>query len=106
MKLKTKRDWGWYLTLIRLPWFCVKILKFEDNGILSLQRHEFRNEFWFIFKGIGNAKVCGDTWLVKRAPDVYMVNKMQWHQFIATGKVWVLEIQFGVKCLEEDIERK
>lgn len=103
--MRVKRRWGWYLTLLRLPFFCIKILKFDAGEMLSNQRHRWRNEFWIILKGFGDAQIDGE-WTPKPAPAVYMINAMQWHVFHAHVDTWVLEFQFGKQCKEEDIERK
>lgn len=107
----TRREWGWYLTLLRLPWFCIKVLKFDAHKELSMQRHKNRSELWVILKGNGMAFIGWDTvidthFIKKIAPALYMVNPYQWHKFDANTPVWVLEFQFGSKCKEEDIERK
>lgn len=102
--MRTQRNWGWYLTLLRTPWLCVKVLKFNKGAMLSLQRHYFRNEVWFFLKGYGAVYLDG-KWFNRQAPCMYMVNRQQLHRYQAGVNTWILEFQFGSRCKEEDIER-
>lgn len=112
-----QRTWGWYLTLLRTPWLCVKLLRFAPGGRLSNQRHRFRNEWWVILKGKGLAifderKQDGsiESWFAYT--DVgpafaFVFHRNRWHSFKAesNGKpVYAMEIQWG-KVSELDIER-
>lgn len=105
MSWPKQRSWGWYATLIRTPWFCLKLLRFKSYGVLSMQRHFYRAELWTILKGKG--LMVGNpskelSWL-----EGAHVPKNTWHQFIANIKpVYIFEIQYGKKVTESDIERK
>ena len=111
-----QRAWGWYATLIRTPWFCVKVLRFKPNGALSMQRHGHRTEIWFIPFPIGRGLVkCNAEkehfnkihYFRSKLLGVWIIRKNYWHQFIAYGKpVYAIELQYGRKITEEDIERK
>lgn len=109
----TKRKWGWYLTLFRCPWLCIKILKFNPNGKLSTQKHEKRNEWWLFLNGIS------DVWnwpefhsmhslgIRCEAGDTCYVPRNNVHKIINNTKksIYVLEVQYGERCEEEDIKR-
>lgn len=99
---KVNRKWGCYLTLLRLPWFCIKILKFKPHHAISKQKHFYRSEWWLILKGDGMS-LSGRKGIV----DVYYIPRKQWHHFLAGYRgCTVLEIQWGRKVKEEDICRK
>lgn len=107
-----QRAWGWYATLIRTPWFCVKLLRFRAKGRLSMQRHFNRTEIWCFLKGRGYSRnsfygnYYGENWC-NRPFQIWKIDKGQWHQFTAPEQpVYALELQYGKKVTEEDIERK
>lgn len=107
MKL-IKRQWGFYLTLLDRKQFKVKLLRFHTLGKLSYQWHKHRNELWLFLRGQGNLYVNGKT--IKNQDKeysgfYYMINSGSKHTFEAWKPTWILEIQFGSKCVEEDITR-
>ena len=98
------RTWGWYATFIRTPWFCIKLLKFKPSKSLSMQRHKHRTELWLFIKGKGFIMAPRPKW--KKPFDTWKINNNEWHQFNAGKKpVYVIELQYGKKVTEEDIER-
>lgn len=109
-----QRAWGWYATLIRTPWFCLKLLRFRPYGALSMQRHFHRTEIWWFLKGGG----CIEHIIPNRnlhqnlhidADDIYCwkIKPNEWHKFSAWIKpVYAIEFQYGKKVTETDIERK
>lgn len=86
-----RRKWGYYITLLSGDSFKVKLLRFNGVTPLSMQRHSKRDELWLFLSGLDK----GIFWHIPRK---------QWHTY--KPKAWVLEIQYGDKCVEEDIERK
>ncbi len=95
MSWPKQRAWGWYATLIRTPWFCLKLLRFKPYGQLSMQRHMHRTEIWYVIK----------TWGMYERFNVIRPN--QWHTFKAfQHPVYAIEFQYGKKVTESDIERK
>ena len=117
-----QRAWGWYATLIRTPWFCVKLLRFKPHGALSMQLHNLRTEIWFFIKGDGTIlhyahrekrtkKMVLGMFLACYNPCdynyVWRIRPKEAHQFIAYEKpVYAIELQYGRKVTETDIERK
>lgn len=85
--------WGWYLTLFRTPWFCMKILRVQENSAISFQKHTGRSELWFV-------KPFKDLMWCRYIP------KNTWHYLGAFGgPSYVLEFQWGKLVKEDDIER-
>lgn len=96
----SNRKWGWYLTLLDFGRFKVKILKFRKGRACSKQYHNLRNELWLFLKGDGyfNGRyINAGKW---RA-----VHRKRKHQYVAIKSTWVLEIQYGDNCIENDIVR-
>lgn len=110
---KTERPWGYYRVLHEVPGMKVKELTLEPDGALSMQRHANRAEFWMISEGscivhsqMPNGYALPSKTLNKH--DEYKVPQGEWHQlvnpFLEPCKI--VEIQYGLQCTEEDIERK
>jgi len=107
-----KRKWGYYLTLISREHFKVKLLWFRSGDNCSMQRHKYRNEVWCFLYGLGAMlrSVNGKSGSIEmkhvgggHCSDVPVDT---WHQYRAYRNTLVLEIQYGEKCAEDDIERK
>ena len=105
---KTMRPWGYYRVL-HLPNLNVKVkeLTVEPGKSLSLQRHAHRSEVWFVAEGI--ATVNSDC--TSETLDAYstkIIKPQEWHQLQnqTSSPLKIIEIQYGERCIEEDIERK
>lgn len=108
---KTIRNWGWYRVLDDKPGYKVKELVIEPGKSLSMQRHTYRSEHWYVLKGECLIKTEWDNRLEKQTINTnqtYTIDKTVWHQGCneTTDPCHVLEVQYGEKCIEEDIERK
>lgn len=112
-----KRAWGWYATLLRTPWLCIKILRFQPGHCLSMQRHEYRTEIWWFIKGQGRIEYRPHEYTIppqyyksvwfNKPFDIWKVRCGWWHKFSALYKpVYAIELQYGSKVIESDIERK
>lgn len=112
---RTERPWGYYRVLhTPNPNVKVKELTVNPGANLSMQRHKYRSEHWFIAEGI--ARVYGIDMASTDVEDLgqYIahqslhISHLQWHQLCNDSKVHplkVIEIQYGDETLEEDIER-
>ena len=111
---KTERTWGYYRVLHE-PNERVKLkeLTVDPGKYLSMQRHSDRSEFWFVSEGEAT------LYTINKSTDAELVGKFtehnhmwipktSWHQLAneSDSPLKVIEIQFGEKCIEEDIERK
>jgi cytidyltransferase-like protein len=111
---RTERQWGYYRVLHQDgAEIKVKELTVDPGKKLSMQRHQFRNEHWFVTEGCaivntldedGNVKMRN---FVMKNMQIY-INRNEWHQLVneKDTPLKVIEIQFGEQCVEEDIERK
>lgn len=87
-----KTKWGWWAVLLNRMTFKVKILRFHKDQRLSNQYHKLRNELWLFLTG-SNA---GQWWHIPKG---------ELHTYFAAKPTYVLEIQYGDQCIEEDIVR-
>jgi len=110
---KTERQWGYYRVLhengkeVKL-----KELTVEPGKRLSMQKHTDRAEHWFVAEGTAT------VYTINRSTDAELlgvyekfkhihISKTEWHQLCneTTEPLKIIEIQYGDRCEEEDIER-
>ena len=109
---KTIRPWGYYRVLHDVAGTKVKELVVNPGCSLSMQRHNFRSEFWRVAEG----SAVVNTMTPHMGPLKETIYKHQsvhirlgeWHQLTNPfGSLCkIIETQFGENCIEEDIERK
>ena len=109
---KTIRPWGWYRILDERPGYKVKELVINPGQSLTDQRHLLRSEKWLVVQG----KVAIDTeWrsnkntvVLTQFSNCYTIGPKVWHRAYNSTEYpcYVIEIQQGEKCIEEDIERR
>jgi cytidyltransferase-like protein len=110
---KTERAWGYYRVLHEVPGTKVKELTVMPNQNLSMQRHHDRAEHWHVAQGTAT------VYTINRKSDQELlgeftqfqhihINRGEWHQLCneTDQPLRVVEIQYGVNCVEEDIERR
>ena len=101
-----ERPWGYYQVLVDDKQFKVKKVTVNPNHRLSLQRHKFRDEHWFIVAG--NARITiNDKEVVRKSGESIDIYKNQIHRIQNTGKTDLIfiEVQTGTYFGEDDIER-
>jgi len=110
---KTDRAWGYYRVLHEVPGMKVKELTVEPGKSLSMQRHSHRAEYWIVSEGccVVNSMMNGGYALpplLLNKHDEYKVPVGSWHQLTNPfdHPCKIVEIQYGLECDEEDIERK
>lgn len=110
---KTERQWGYYRVLHEVPNMKVKELTVMPGQSLSMQKHQFRNEYWIVSDGqcVVNSTLANGYKLPTQTLDKhkdYHIVVGEWHQLTNpfTTPCRIVEIQYGEKCEEEDIERK
>jgi cytidyltransferase-like protein len=110
---KTERAWGYYRVLHEVPGTKVKELTVLPGQGISLQRHKSRHEFWHVTSG----KCIVEQYMPSgyRLPAIEMskhshivIPQYDWHRLFNPfdEPCQVVEIQYGDKCIEDDIERK
>ena len=111
---KTERPGGYYRVLHQDgPGVKVKELTVNPGCSLSMQRHQYRHEHWFVTEGTAtiNTLDADDNTVMKNFVMKNMqtyIGREEWHQLVNKSEtpLKVIEIQFGEQCTEEDIERK
>lgn len=110
---KTKRPWGYYRVLHNVSGTKVKELTINPGCSLSMQRHNHRAEYWHISYG-----ACVVHSMMESGyslPSTLLQEHMhihipvgEWHQLTNPYKVpcKIVEIQYGIDCTEDDIERR
>jgi len=110
---KTERPWGYYRVLHDVPGMKVKELTVDPGKSLSMQRHWVRSEYWIVQEGtaVVNSQTPNGYALPPKTLNKYNehhVPILEWHQLTNPYNVplRIVEIQYGERCVEEDIERK
>lgn len=110
---KTIRPWGYYRVLHEVDGIKVKELTVNPGMSLSMQKHKYRSEYWLVDKG--NAVVKKVELFSQREisiplskHDSHRICYDAWHQLTNpyNEPCCIIELQFGQKCVEDDIERK
>jgi mannose-6-phosphate isomerase len=100
------RPWGFYRVLADEPDHKVKRIVVYPEKRLSLQRHQYRQEHWFMLSG--HALVTrGEEQIPLKQGESVDLPKGVLHriQNVGSGDVIFIEIQSGEYFGEEDIER-
>jgi len=105
---KTLRPWGYYRILHTVgSTVKVKELTVDPGKTLTMQRHKYRSELWFVAEGVaGNNWDFGHERIKPFKTEV--INPNEWHQLHnpTDSPVKIIEIQYGAQCIEDDIERR
>ena len=111
---KTERSWGYYRVIHEYDKHTkVKELAVPPGKKLSMQRHQKRSEHWFVAEGeatVYTLNVATDTALhgIYKQHESLHIPQGMWHQLAneSTESLKLVEIQYGLECVEEDIERR
>ena len=110
---KTERPWGYYRVLHQVPGTKVKELTVEPGQKLSMQRHKGRSEYWIVSEGkcVVHNMLDGGYMMPSKELTVheqFEIPVNEWHQLHNPydKPCKIVEIQYGERCEEEDIERK
>ena len=110
---KTIRPWGYYRILHTVgSGVKLKELTVEPGQRLSMQRHSQRSEFWFVAEGVATVYTVQNSDLeltgTYNQHQHLWIPRDDWHQLAneTTEPLKIIEIQYGINCIEEDIQRK
>jgi len=103
-----ERDWGNWDVLKNYEHLGVKVkeLIIKPGQSTSLQRHKYRSELMFVTQGtLTNETDSSQN--ITNANQMTTIHTNQWHKLCNHGDedLHIVEIQYGEKCEEEDIER-
>lgn len=110
---KTERQWGYYRVLHEDgPTVKLKELTVDPGKYLSMQRHDKRNEFWFVSQGVATVYTLDVSTDLELLGEYHKnqhiwIDSRQWHQLKneTDQQLKIIEIQYGQHCEEADIER-
>ena len=109
---KEKRVWGDFYNLFSEKNLKVKELIINPKKGMSFQKHKYRSEIWFVSEGacIVNHSKTDESEKKEyefNREDIFFVKKNEWHQLVNPYDeiCKIIEIQYGEKVIEEDIER-
>lgn len=108
-----ERPWGYWRVLYDYPDNRVKVkeLLIKPGCALSWQRHSDRQELWYVKSGYGVLARSYDvnSYGVEqiRPNRSLSIDKGEWHRLENSHNedLVIVEIQYGDRCVEEDIER-
>jgi cytidyltransferase-like protein len=111
---QTRRQWGYYRVLHESAGVKVKELTVDPGAALSMQRHQDRAEFWLVASGEATVYTVDSTTTDTELQGRYQrhqylhIDTYEWHQLVNEdpNPLKIVEIQYGDRCEEEDIERK
>jgi len=112
---KVERPWGFYRVLHEVGANTkLKELTVMPKTCLSMQRHDSRAEFWFVAQGnatvytLDEASTDEEVKCQLTVHENTLIAVNEWHQLCneTNQPLKLIEIQYGSKCIEEDIERK
>ena len=113
---RIERAWGYYRVLhTPNPHVKVKELTVNPGASLSMQRHRYRSEHWFVAEGVARVRTVNmfstDVEDLGQfiAHQALHIRDNQWHQLCNDSQsqaLKVIEIQYGEQTEEEDIERR
>ena len=106
MTTSENRPWGSWHVLDEAEGFKVKRIVVSPGSRLSLQKHEFRAEHWFVVAGTATCTVGEDT-VVLAPGDAVDIAIGQAHRIANQGNetLVLIEVQRGSYTGEDDIIR-
>ena len=108
---KTERPWGYYRVLHEVQGTKVKELTINPGQSLTMQRHYDRDEHWHVAEGHCHVDFEDSTTqshVKLRTHDQFTIKAECWHRLSNPydKPCKIVEIQYGIDCVEEDIERR
>jgi mannose-6-phosphate isomerase-like protein (cupin superfamily) len=110
---KTERPWGYYRVYMKCQGTKVKELTINPGFSLSMQRHYDRTEEWMIADGrcMVEQHALPSNQLIQitlTKHQTHHVSVEKWHRLFNPfdEPCKIVEIQYGIACTEDDIERR
>jgi cytidyltransferase-like protein len=110
---KTIRPWGYYRVLHEVPGTKVKELTINPGCRLTMQKHYDRSEHWHIAEGKCTIDIETENFEKVLFQDLgkhdqFTIGTEDWHQLSNPydKPCKIVEIQYGIACVEDDIERR
>ncbi|WP_313345191.1 CBS domain-containing protein [Sedimentibacter sp.] len=101
------RPWGIYKTTFINEYSQSKIIKINPKGILSLQEHKRREEYWVVINGIGEVTIGESVKKIESGSFIYIPKGCK-HRIVNLSEIeslMIAEVQLGDYFGEDDIIR-
>ena len=102
--LKETRPWGNFVRFTHNEKTTVKIITVNEGESISLQTHEHRDEFWYVFKGSGTIRIGDQDNEAHEGSSFFCPRRSEHRVTGGHGGTTFLEIAFG-DFDENDIKR-
>jgi len=105
-QIREERPWGYYEILMETESSKVKLISVSPDQKLSLQKHKYRTETWYVIRG--EAKVTkGDERFSMLSGDSVIIRQNEEHRLenLSSDPLEIIEIQTGTYFGEDDIIR-
>lgn len=102
-----QRPWGFYKTTVMNDYFQSKIINVNPKSQLSLQSHNYREEYWIVAHGTGIVQLEQSVIEVKCGSSIFIPKGCK-HRLINTDdkeSLIITEVQIGDYFGEDDIIR-
>ena len=101
------RPWGLYKTTFINEYSQSKVIKVYPNGVLSLQEHKRREEYWVVIKGVGRVTIGESVKKVESGNFIYIPKgcKHRLENASEIDSLMIAEVQLGDYFGEDDIIR-
>ncbi len=101
-----KRPWGMFKVLSETKGYKIKEIVVNPGGILSLQSHQHRSEFWVVVEGEAQVTIGKEQKILKEQETAFIPAK-ETHRLANMGKrpLKLVEVQCGDYLGEDDIVR-
>jgi cytidyltransferase-like protein len=108
---RTDRPWGYYRVLHEVSGTKVKELTIESGQSLTMQRHYDRDEHWHVAEGtctVDFEDATTKSHIKLKRHDQFTIKAECWHKLHnpTDTPCKIVEIQYGITCVEEDIEHR
>jgi cytidyltransferase-like protein len=110
---KTERPWGYYRVLHTVDGTKVKELTVNPGCRLTMQKHFDRSEHWHVAEGKCTVDLESDEGEMLFYQELdkheqFTIGAEQWHRLSNPYEkpCKIVEIQYGIACEEDDIERR
>jgi len=103
---KIERPWGYFKVLMETNLSKVKLIRVYPNQKLSLQKHKYRSETWYVIKGRAKVTRSKEKFTLELG-DSISIGKNQIHSLenLSETPLEIIEIQAGSYLGEDDIIR-
>lgn len=100
-----QKPWGAYVDYFRSQSCVFKVITVKPGNRLSYQKHERRNEVWYVMSGTGQVEISGRLYTASRNLS-FTIYEGQPHRLTNVGEdlLIIAEMQYG-DCSEDDIVR-